>query len=254
MTRSEIMALMTGGFATIAGSVLGAYILMLTKAGLERGASDLIAASVMSAPAAFVFAKMVVPETELAETRDTANLKHEPIGTNLLDSLAGGVTAALKLAVNVVAMLLVFYALIFMLNDVVEWIARELFGYRDVTFQSIYAWLFRPFAALLGVEWSDTLLVGELLGTKTIFNEFIAYDRLGELVKEGKIGMRSAVLSTYALCGFANFMSIGIQIAGLSQLAPSKRPVFSSLALRAMVSGALACQLTACIVGLIGKF
>jgi CNT family concentrative nucleoside transporter len=254
MTRSEIMALMTGGFATIAGSVLGAYIMFLQGAGFEQGAAHLIAASVMSAPAAFVFAKLFVPETEISKTRDGAVASREAMGVNLLDALASGVTAALKLAVNVVAMLLVFYALIFILNDVVEWIASWVFGADGFTFQTLYARLFQPFAWLIGVPAEDTLAVGELLGTKTIFNEFIAYDNLGSMIKGGELQTRSVVLSTYALCGFANFMSIGIQIAGLGQLAPGKRTVFAKLALRAMVAGALACQLTACIVGVIGRF
>ena len=254
MTRSEIMALMTGGFATIAGSVLGLYILFLEGAGFGDGAAHLIAASVMSAPAAFVFAKLFVPETEISQTRDGAVASQEALGVNLLDALASGVTAGLKLAVNVVAMLLVFYALIYILNDLVEWIASWVFGAEGFTFQTLYARLFQPFAWLIGVPAEDTLAVGELLGTKTIFNEFIAYERLGGMIKEGEIQTRSAVLSTYALCGFANFMSIGIQIAGLGQLAPSKRKVFAQLALRAMVAGALACQLTACIVGVIGRF
>ncbi|MHC4490110.1 MAG: NupC/NupG family nucleoside CNT transporter [Planctomycetota bacterium] len=254
MTRSEIMALMTGGFATIAGSVLGAYIMFLQGAGFREGAAHLIAASVMSAPAAFVFAKLFVPETEVSRTRDGAVASREALGTNLLDALASGVTAALKLAVNVVAMLLVFYALIFLLDDGVEWVARVVFGAQDMTFQQLYAHLFRPFACLIGVPADDTLAVGQLLGTKTIFNEFIAYQHLGGMIEKGEIQTRSAVLSTYALCGFANFMSIGIQIAGLGQLAPGKRSVFARLALRAMVAGALACQLTACIVGVIGRF
>ena len=253
MTRSEVMALMTGGFATIAGSVLGAYVAMFERAGFDRGAADLIAASVMSAPAALVFAKLMVPETEVSETREGAMMPRHALGTNVLDALTGGVTAGLKLAVNVVAMLLVFYALIYVLNDVVEWIASA-FGAENFTFQELYARLFQPFAWLIGVPAEDTLAVGELLGTKTIFNEFIAYDRLSGMISSNAIQPRSIVLSTYALCGFANFMSIGIQIGGMSQLAPERRPLFSKLALRAMVAGALACQLTACVVGVIGRF
>jgi len=253
MTRSEVTALMAGGFATIAGSVFAVYVGMLDRAGFAEGPAHLISASVMSAPAALVFAKLLVPETEVARTRDSAHLPRERIGVNLLDALAGGVTAALKLAVNVIAMLLVFYALIFILNDVVEWIAREVFGREGVTFPQVYAHVFRPFAWLLGVPGEDTLAVGQLLGTKTIFNEFIAYQQLGGMIEEGAISPRAQVLSTYALCGFANFMSIGIQIGGLSQLAPGRRPDFSRLALRAMVAGAFACQLTACIVGVIGE-
>ncbi len=254
MTKSETMALMTGGFATIAGSVLGAYVAILQRGGLERGAADLIAASVMSAPAAFVFAKLFVPETETPETIHGAAMPRLYVGRNLLDALAGGVTAGLRLAVNVVAMLLVFYALIKLINASVDWAVFEIFGAKGVTFQRIYACLFAPFAFLMGVTWDDCVLVGELIGTKTIFNEFIAYERLGEMIEGRVLSTRSAVLSTYALCGFANFMSIGIQIGGLSPLAPDKRPMFAGLALRAMIGGALACQLTACIVGVIGDF
>jgi len=255
MTDSEIMTLMAGGFATIAGSVLGLYVSMLQNVGFERGAADLIAASVMSAPAAIVFAKLLVPETGTPATGGGVDLVPEKIGANALDALTGGVTAGLKLAVNVVAMLLVFYGLIYMLNDAVEWAAKPFADPGEtITFQGLYARLFAPFAWLLGVPWEDCIQVGELLGTKTLFNEFIAYERLAEFIDKGQIQERSAVLATYALCGFANFMSIGIQIGGLSQLAPEKRSTFSRLALRAMIAGAMACQLTACIVALIGEF
>jgi len=245
MTRSEIAALMAGGFATIAGSVFGIYLQFLEGAGFRGAGANLIAASVMSAPAAIVFAKLLVPETGEPETVDGADLPAERMGTNLLDALAGGVTAGVKLAVNITAMLLVFYALIWMLNEAVGWAAAPL------TFQKLYGWLFAPFALLVGVPAGEATLVGELLGTKTIFNEFIAYEQLGGLIESNAISRRSALLSTYALCGFANFMSIGIQIGGLAALAPKRRPEFASLAVRAMIAGALACQLTACIVGLL---
>ncbi len=255
MTRSEIMALMTGGFATIAGSVLGAYVAMFQKVGFTRGPADLIAASVMSAPAAFVFAKIFVPETEtpVLSTADEPALDRSAVGVNALDALAGGVTAGLKLAVNVVAMLAVFYALIRILDSSVNWVAAELFNRPGITFTWLYSRAFAPFAFLMGVEWSECVSVGKLLGTKTMFNEFIAYDSLTDMIAKGKLSPRAAVLSTYALCGFANFMSIGIQIAGLSQLAPGRRTDFSRLALRAMIAGAMACQLTACIVALLGE-
>ncbi|MGH7162914.1 MAG: NupC/NupG family nucleoside CNT transporter, partial [Planctomycetota bacterium] len=252
MTRSEMMALMTTGFATIAGSVMGAYIGILREAGIERGAADLLAASVMSAPAAFVFAKLLVPETGTPESLRGAVLARDRVGANLLDALAGGVTAGLKLAANIVAMLLVFYALVAMLNAAVDAAARGLFGGGNVTFQTLYAYAFSPFALLMGVPAGECVAVGQLLGTKTIFNEFVGYVELKEMVLAGRIGTRSAVLATYALCGFANFMSIGIQIGGLSSLAPERRPLFVELALRAMVGAALACQLTACVVGVIG--
>ena len=253
MTRSETMALMSGGFATIAGSVLGIYIFFLKDAGFVDGAAHLIAASVMSAPAAFVFAKLFVPETEEPEHEED-ELPREELGVNVLDTLAGGVTAGLKLAVNVVAMLLVFYALIDILDLGVNWATEQMFPGKGINFRRLYSYGFAPFAFCMGVTWNDCREVGQLLGTKTIFNEFIAYEELGKLAKAGAIEKRSVVLSTYALCGFANLMSIGIQIAGLSQLAPQKRPVFAQLALKAMIAGALACQLTACIVGVIGRF
>ncbi len=254
MTRSEVMALMTGGFATIAGSVLGAYIAMFERAGLAVGATHLISASVMSAPAAFVFAKLFVPETETSQTAQGASMPRDAVGSNALDALTSGVTAGLKLAVNVMAMLLVFVALTKMLDTSVSWACDAIFGRPDVNFRTIYACVFAPFAFLMGVPWDECVAVGMHLGTKTIFNEFLAYIHLTGAIAADALSPRAAILSTYALCGFANFMSIGIQIGGLSQLAPRKRSVFSSLAVRAMVGGALACQLTACIVGVLGKF
>ncbi|HEX5136666.1 MAG TPA: nucleoside transporter C-terminal domain-containing protein [Planctomycetota bacterium] len=255
MTRSEVMALMTGGFATIAGTVFAVYVGFLEGAGLKRGGADLICASVMSAPAAFVFAKLFVPETGVAETREGgAAVSRDRIGTSLLDALANGVTQGIRLAVNIGAMILVFVALIAMLNALVVFVAREVSPGSDLSFQQLYAWVFWPFAWLMGVPAEDCLRVGELLGTKTIFNEFLAYRRLGGMIQEGGISTRAAVLSTYALCGFANFGSIGVQLGGLSALAPERRPDFARLALRAMIAAALACQLTACIVGLIGDF
>lgn len=254
MTRSEVMALMTGGFATIAGTVFAVYVGFLEGAGLARGGADLICASVMSAPAAFVFAKMFLPETEVAETREGAEVSRDRIGTSVLDALANGVTQGIRLAVNISAMILVFWALITMLDRAVVLVAREVSPGSDLTFRALYAWLFAPFAWLMGVPAEDCLVVGRLLGTKTIFNEFLAYQDLGETVAKGGISTRGAVLSTYALCGFANFGSIGVQLGGLSALVPERRPDFARLALRAMLAAALACQLTACIVGVIGTF
>jgi CNT family concentrative nucleoside transporter len=252
MTRSEIMALMTGGFATIAGTVFAVYVGFLESAGLKRGGADLICASVMSAPAAFVFAKLFLPETEVAETAEGAQVSRERIGTSLLDAITNGVTAGVRLAVNIGAMILVFVALIAMLNWAVVSVVRYVVPGSTIDFGTLYAYVFWPFAWLMGVRAEDCLEVGRLLGTKTIFNEFLAYKDLGAMVKGGEISTRSAVLSTYALCGFANFGSIGIQIGGLSALAPERRPDFVRLAFRAMVAGSLACQLTACIVGVMG--
>jgi CNT family concentrative nucleoside transporter len=252
MTRSEVMALMTGGFATIAGTVFGIYVQFLDSAGLHRAAADLICASVMSAPAAFVFAKLLLPETEVAETRAGAEVSREQLGASFLDALANGVSQGVRLAVNVGAMLLVFSALIAMLDALVVLVARQVSPESTLGFGELLAYPFAPFAWLMGVPSDDCLEVGRLLGTKTIFNEFFAYEALGGMVREGAISSRAAVLSTYALCGFANLGSIGVQIGGLSALAPERRPEFARLAFRAMVAGALACQLTGCIVGVIG--
>ncbi|MHC4954081.1 MAG: NupC/NupG family nucleoside CNT transporter [Planctomycetota bacterium] len=264
MTKSEVMALMAGGYATIAGSVFGIYVAMLDQAGFARAGPDLIAASVMSAPAAFVFAKLLLPETEEPETRDGAELTTDRLGTNVLDALTGGVTAGVRLAVNIAAMLLVFYALIQMLDAIVGGVASWLpeflhpvFGdtwSTDVTFKDLYGYVFAAFAWLIGVAPDDCVPVGQLLGTKTFFNEFFAYIDLGQMIETDLISKRSQVLATYALCGFANFMSIGIQIGGLAALAPKRRPDFAAIAFKAMIAGAFACQLTACIVGLIGDF
>ncbi|MEE8104436.1 MAG: nucleoside transporter C-terminal domain-containing protein [Planctomycetota bacterium] len=254
MTESETMALMTGGFATIAGSVLGAYISVLDNAGLQRGAADLIAASVMSAPAAFVFAKILVPETGTPETIEGAKVNKEETGRNVLDALSLGVTAGTRLAVNVIAMLLVFYAFVYLFDAAFSWIGSEIMGMEGWTFRSVFGHVFAPFAFLMGTPVEDCVNVGQLIGTKTVFNEFAAYDELGKMIQNGEIGTRAQVLSTYALCGFANFMSIGIQIGGLSPLAPNNRPLYARLALKAMFAGALACQLTACIVSVIGQF
>lgn len=254
MTRSEVMALMSGGFATIAGSVMGAYIGFFESVGFARGAADLIAASVMSAPASLVFAKLMVPESAVPETFGGADLPRARAGSSLLDSLVEGVGAGLRLAVNVMAMLLVFHALIAILNAAVNWGANLAFPGSRVTAQTLYARLFAPLAWLMGVPAGECVPVGELLGTRTLFNEFLAYERLSGMIRGGEISPRSVVLSTYALCGFCNLMSIGIQIGGLSGLCPSQRPLFVKVAFRAMVAGALACHLTACIVGVVGTF
>jgi len=254
MTESETMALMAGGFATIAGSVLGMYIIFLNRAGLERGAADLIAASVMSAPAAFVFAKILVPETGTPETLLGAEVQKAEMGRNALDAICNGVSTGTRLAVNVITMLLVFWGLVYLLDAVFSWVGSEIVGDDSWSFTDMFGRIFAPFAFLIGTPVEDCTDVGRLIGIKTVFNEFVAYEQLGETIKSGQIGVRAQILSTYALCGFANFMSVGIQIGGLSQLAPNNRPLYARLALKAMLAGALACQLTACIVSLIGDF
>ncbi len=242
MTNSEMMTLMTGGFATIAGGVLIAY------AGMGIDAGHLLAASVMSAPAALVCAKLMIPETEESQTIGTIKTAYEKTTVNVLDAATKGAGDGLKLAVNVGAMLLAFIALISMMNGFVGWVGGWL-GLESLSFQQMLGWLFAPVAWLLGVPWEDAATAGTLLGEKTVLNEFVAYVHLQEQFEV--LQPRSVTILTYALCGFANFSSIAIQIGGIGALAPERRHDLARLGLRALVAGTLACFMTACIAGLL---
>ncbi len=264
MTRSEVMALMTGGMATIAGAVLVAYIGLLAgpdPAQQQIFATHLLVASIMNAPAALVLAKIIIPETEKVERNIL--IPKEEIGSNALDAIAGGTTQGLSLAMNVGAMLLVFIAMIAMLNygfeligrvgGLNDWIAQTTDGrFTALSMQSIMAFLFAPIAWVIGVAADDILVFGSLLGEKMIINEFVAYNSLTEARDAGLLlHDRSIIIATYALCGFANLSSIGIQIGGISVLAPNKRSLLCSLGLRAMLAGTIATLLTACIAGVL---
>ena len=267
MTKSEIMCLMTGGMATIAGGVLAAYMGFLGGQDEQMRiyfATHLLTASIMSAPAAIVAAKILMPQTEEEKVRQDMSISKEKLGTNALEAISNGTTEGLKLAVNVGAMLLVFIALIAMVNffftDMIgEWtgwnekVAAATEGrYEALSLQYIFGIVFSPIAWLLGVPRDDIMVIGQLLGEKTIINEFIAYASLGEL-KSANLIMheKSIIIATYALCGFANFSSIGIQIGGIGSLAPSQRPTLSQLGIRSLVGGTIACFLTASIAGMI---
>ena len=241
MTDSELMALMSGGFATIAGGVLIAY------AGMGIDAGHLLAASVMSAPAALVCAKLMVPETETPETAGTVKADFEKTTVNVIDAATTGAGDGLKLALNVGAMLLAFVALIAMLNGLIGWIGG-LFGLETLSFQQILGWLFSPLAWLLGIPWADAFESGVLLGEKTVLNEFVAYAHLHEQMET--LSPRTVTILTYALCGFANFSSIAIQIGGIGALVPERRHDLARLGLRALVAGTLACFMTACVAGI----
>ena len=265
MTRSEVMCLMTGGMATIAGGVLVAYIGMLggdDPVARQAFATHLLVASIMSAPAAVLAAKMLVPETE--ETDAELLFPRHDMGSNLLDAIATGTTQGLKLALNVGAMLVVFTGLIALVNfaleaGVGEWtglnavVARVTDGqYEGFTLQFVLGVLFAPMAWILGVPYGDLLAVGQLLGEKTALNEFYAYATFGELKSSGIItNPKSIIIVTYALCGFANFASIGIQIGGIGVIAPNKRVTLSQLGIYSLVGGTIACFLTACIAGML---
>lgn len=262
MTKSEIMCLMTGGMATIAGGVLAAYINFLGGEDVEQQilfAKHLLTASVMSAPAAVVAAKILIPERESFDS--TMNISSYNTGSNFLEAVANGTTDGLKLAVNVGAMLLVFTALIYLGNYILEDIIGRFTGlnaiiaahtaYSGLSFQFIIGYAFAPIAFLMGIDSADIVLVGQLLGEKTILNEFYAYVTLGDLKASGAFSSeKSIIMSSYILCGFSNFASIGIQIGGIGALAPTKKGVLSSLGLYALLGGTIACLFTASIVGM----
>lgn len=274
MTRAQLMLVMLGGFAHIAGSVFGAYVMMLggtSDASRAMFAKHLIAASVMSAPAAFVMARIIVPETQQPPAEDAQSLRAatEEDHANVFDAAAGGATTGMKLAANIAAMLIAFVSLLALINlglsslfeglHMMGWLREH--GVPEPSLQVFLGKLFAPLAWTMGIEWKDAPLIGSLLGEKLILTEFVAYLHLadaihavpgvadqGEIVS--RLSPRSAQIAAYALCGFANFASIAIQIGGLSVLAPSRRKEFAQLAMRAMLGGALATQMVASVAGL----
>jgi CNT family concentrative nucleoside transporter len=241
MTKSELMCLMTGGMATVAGGVLAAYV------GFGIDAGHLLAASVMSAPAALVCAKLMVPEVEESLTAGVVKIDLPKVSANVVDAAATGASDGLKLAVNVAAMLLAFIALIAMLNGILSTVGG-LVGFPNLTFEYIMGYLNAPIAWLLGVPWEDCLKVGAILGKKLVLNEFVGY--LDLVAAKGQISERSTILATYALCGFSNFSSIAIQLGGIGTMAPEKRPVLAAYGMKSLIGGTLACYMTACIAGL----
>lgn len=251
MTTSELMAVMTAGFATVAGGVLAAYVGMMV-AFFPDIAGHLIAASVMSAPAALVVAKLMVPETEHPATSGNLEISVDSPDVNVIDAAARGASEGLQLALNVGAMLLAFVALIHMCNGALGWVGG-LVGLEGLTFELVLGVALAPLAWVMGVPWADAATVGSLLGVKTVLNEFVAYLQLaGALSGEGSgLQPRSVIITTYALSGFANFGSIAIQIGGIGGIAPSRRHDLSRLGLRAMVGGSIAAFMTATIAGMI---
>ena len=241
MTKSEIMCLMTGGMATVAGGVLAAYV------GFGIDAGHLLAASVMSAPAALVCAKLMVPEVEESMTAGVVKIDLPKVSANVVDAAATGASDGLKLAVNVAAMLLAFIALIAMLNGILSGLGG-IIGYPQITFELIMGYVNAPIAWLLGVPWDDCLTVGSILGKKLVLNEFVGY--LDLIKAKAEISERSTLLTTYALCGFSNFSSIAIQLGGIGTMAPEKRPILAKYGIYSLIGGTLACYMTACIAGL----
>jgi CNT family concentrative nucleoside transporter len=250
MTQSELMAVMTGGFATVAGGVLAAYVGILL-AYFPDIAGHLIAASVMSAPAALVVAKLMVPEDGTPETAGSLEINVERPDVNVIDAAARGASEGLFLALNVGAMLLAFIALIYLLNGLLGW-ATGLIGLEGITLEQILGYVLAPLAWLMGVSWTDAPAVASLLGVKTVLNEFFAYFQLaGTLGGPTGLEPRSIIIATYALSGFANFSSIAIQLGGIGGIAPSRRHDLSRLGLRAMIGGSIAAFMTATVAGMV---
>ena len=252
MTKSELMALMVGGFATIAGGVLVAY------AGMGIDAGHLVAASVISAPAALLISKLMIPETEQSVTLGHVELSVDEKHANIVDAATKGALDGMKLTLNVVAMLIAFLALVALVDATLglvgEWVGA-LFGYNwHWSLAALFGYVFAPFAYLLGIPWSDCFYAGELLGKKMVLNEFIAYAQMMEWSQPDSgvvLSERSTLILTYALCGFANFGSVGIQIGGIGGIAPERRAELAILGIRAMIGGTLAMMMTACVAGIL---
>ena len=250
-TRSELHAIMVGGFANIASGVLGAYAGLLAAAGIQGGAGHLLAASLISAPAGLICAKLLVPETQHSETAGDTPIHTPRPDANLIDAAARGALDGLYLALNVGAMLIAFVAIVALLNGVLSFV--DVAG-EPLTLQRILGWLFVPLAWLCGVPVGECPEFGTLVGLKTTLNEYFGYARLASGYGEGGtayLSDRTVTLAIYALCGFANFASVAIQIGGIGSLAPERRRDLSELGLLAMVGGTIASLMTACVVGVI---
>ena len=253
MTRSELMALMVGGFATIAGGVLAAFV------GLGIDAGHLVAASVISAPAALLVAKVMQPEAEESKTLGRISIEVERTATNVVEAAANGTLDGLRLALNVAAMLIAALGLIALVDGALGLLGQGvgyLLGIEGLAWSlsAALGYLFAPFAWLMGIEAKDCLLAGELLGKKMVANEFVSYVQLSQWLQPGSgvdLSQRSVIILTYALCGFANFSSIGIQIGGIGGIAPERRRDLARLGFRAMLGGSLACFMTACVAGIL---
>ena len=246
MTNSELTAIMTGGFATVAGGVMAAYVLMLSNV-IPGIAGHLMAASIMSAPAALVIAKIIFPEVSTPETsKGDIELSSFSKEENFLEAIGNGATEGIKLALNIAAMLIAFLSIIAMLNWFLSLIT---INETSLSIELILGYLFMPLAFLMGAPWSEANILGSLMGQKLVLTEFIAYSNLAAASNE--ISTKTATIGAYALCGFANFASIGIQLGGIGSIAPERKKDLAKLVTKAMLGGALASWLTATIAGII---
>lgn len=245
MTRSELMTIMTAGMAHISGGIMAAYVLV---AGVD--VIHLLTAVIMTAPGAIMMAKMVVPETDQPKTGGDVEVVVPKQDVNVIDAAGRGAIEGLHLSLNVAGMLIAFIALVALVNGVFGYL-NGVTGWFPPSLDIVLGWIFRPIAWAMGVAWKDSLTVGNLLGTRMVLNEFVAFAKLGEPGVGNALDPRSFVITTYALCGFANFSSIAIQIGGIGSLAPTRRGDLARLGLRAMIAGTLANFLTATIAGML---
>ena len=265
MSRSELMCLMTGGMATIAGGVFAAYVALLGGSNPEENlkfATILLTASIMNAPAGIVMAKIFYPENKKNKINQNLKINQEDIGSNAIHALAKGASDGLKLAFNIAAMLLAFLAVVYMLNHFLTYVGditnlnniiqtTSNGQFDKLSMDYILGQVFRIFAFMIGISWDESALVGSLLGQKFVLNEFIAYVDLSQMKMEGVLSEKSIIISTYALCGFANFSSIAIQIGGIGSMAPSRQEEISKLGFRALIAATLATLLTGNIAGIV---
>jgi len=265
MSRSELMCLMTGGMATIAGGVFAAYVALLGGSNPDENlkfATILLTASIMNAPAGIVMAKIFYPENKKNIINQNLKINQEDIGSNAIHALAKGASDGLKLAFNIAAMLLAFLAVVYMLNHFLTYVGditnlnniiqtTSNGQFDKLSMEYILGQVFRIFAFMIGISWDESALVGSLLGQKFVLNEFIAYVDLSQMKMEGVLSEKSIIISTYALCGFANFSSIAIQIGGIGSMAPSRQEEISKLGFRALIAATLATLLTGNIAGIV---
>lgn len=244
MTRSELFVIMTAFLATIATSVMTIYV----DFGAEGG--HLVAASIMSAPAAVAIAKIMIPETGTPATAGKVEFEPPVTSSNVVDAAASGASSGVRLAINIAAMLIAFVGLVHMISYLLK-SGTGLFMAEGLGLKELFGYAFSPFAVILGVPWQDALKVGQLLGTKTVLNEFLAYQQMQGMIEAGELTQRSVTISTYALCGFANFGSVAILIGGLSGVAPDRKGEIAALGLKALIGGTLAAFMTACLAGIL---
>jgi CNT family concentrative nucleoside transporter len=251
MTHSEIMTIMVCGMAHIAGGVAAVYATMGMQAGYPNTAGHLLTASVLNCPAALMIAKILLPETEKSETAASMPASVPRTTSNSIDAICRGAGDGFHLALNVIAMLIGFIAMIYLANYVFAFPQRYLGIAHPATLQMVFGWINAPFAWLMGVPAHDTVAVGQILGERIVLNEFVGYLDLTSNAKQMALNPRSFTIATYALCGFANFSSIAIQVGGIGSLAPERRSEMAKVGLRAMIGGLLAAYMTASLAGLL---